>query len=135
MISIPVKSFSPSISFPFNLMGTLSFIPGVYWEGDYGSREFEHNPWGLFGSLPRGDAEDFWNRRRGGQCRCPGNEWTGPVKRITYCPSNRKIGNTLALRSASGGPEIPPLLPFAKGGELLGNSMEDSTFSPFGKGG
>jgi hypothetical protein len=31
-------------------------------------------------------------------------------------------------------PEIPPLLPFSKGGELLGDSMEDSGFSPFGKG-
>jgi len=29
-------------------------------------------------------------------------------------------------------PEIPPVLPFSNGGELLENSMEDSSLSPFG---
>jgi hypothetical protein len=32
-------------------------------------------------------------------------------------------------------PEILPVLPFSKGGELLGNSTEGSSLSPFGKGG
>jgi hypothetical protein len=34
-------------------------------------------------------------------------------------------------------PEIPPVLPFSKGGEFSENSMEDSfrLFPPFGKGG
>jgi hypothetical protein len=31
-------------------------------------------------------------------------------------------------------PEILPVLPFPKGGELFGDSMNDSTASPFGKG-
>jgi hypothetical protein len=31
-------------------------------------------------------------------------------------------------------PEIPPVLPFSKGGELWGQSPEDSAFSLFGKG-
>jgi len=32
-------------------------------------------------------------------------------------------------------PEIPPVLPFSKGGELVGNSMADFNFSRFGKAG
>ena len=32
-------------------------------------------------------------------------------------------------------PEIPPALPFSKGGEPFGHSMENFTFPPFGKGG
>jgi len=43
--------------------GTPFFVLGVYWEHDYGSREFEHNLSGLFGGLFRGDSEDFWCRR------------------------------------------------------------------------
>jgi hypothetical protein len=30
-------------------------------------------------------------------------------------------------------PEIPPVLPFPKGGELFGNPKEDSAFSPLEK--
>jgi len=39
------------------------------------------------------------------------------------------------LRFGKAFPEIPPALPFSKGGELVEDSMAHSTFSHFGRGG
>jgi hypothetical protein len=38
--------------------------------------------------------------------------------------------NTRLLRFEKAFPEIPPVLPFSKGGELLRDSMGDSPFPP-----
>jgi hypothetical protein len=42
--------------------------------------------------------------------------------------------NTRLLRFEKAFPEIPPVLPFSKGGELLREAMGDSTFPPLEKG-
>jgi hypothetical protein len=60
-----------------------------------------------------------------------------PEFRMEVC-SGREYQKPLLLLQFSGlkkgFPEIPPPLPFSKGGELFGDSMEDFAFPSFGKG-